>query len=87
MRKTPTRAGGKKMEITPELIGYMKAVVKEMGIAQTDMTKEKMKKVMTVAYNRMHKMVDDVLNGHDLPGHRYHVAMRHTAKLTYDAIK
>ena len=75
------------MELTtPELVAYVKAIVRERGITREEMNQEAMKDILVEAITRMHKMVDDVLSGHDIPGHRYHDAIAYMASKTYNEI-
>ena len=68
---------------TPELIGYIRAVVTERGITKEEMTKELMREVITAAQTRMNKMIDSVLDGASYGSERYKVAMQYTAARIY----
>lgn len=71
------------MEFTPEMIGYIKAIIKEDGIKESEMTKDIMRTVIVKAQNRMNKMIEDVVDG---VSYRYKVAFKYTAMEIYKSI-
>ena len=53
-------------EITPELVGYAKAIVRQRGIAQADMTPAIMGEVLQEAVRRMEMLCERYQNSREM---------------------